>query len=44
MSFFRSETMSYYQLIIPRESAWYVLNELGKVNTVEIVDMNPEEA
>lgn len=31
-------------MIIPRESAWFVLNELGRMNSVELVDMNPEEA
>lgn len=34
MSFFRSETMAYYQLVVPRESAWEVFNELGKTNMV----------
>jgi V-type H+-transporting ATPase subunit a len=31
-------------VIIPRESAWYVVNELGKMNCVDLVDMTPEEA
>lgn len=44
MSFFRSETMAYFQIIIPRESAWYIVNELGKMNSIELVDMTPEEA
>jgi V-type H+-transporting ATPase subunit a len=34
MSYFRSETMAYYQIVIPRESAWDVYNELGKIDTV----------
>lgn len=40
MSFFRSETMAYYQLVIPRESAWEVFNELGKTNMVLLYTKN----
>lgn len=44
--------MSYYQIVVPRESAWDVYNELGKIEAVifkslyvkiETVDMTPEE-
>ena len=38
MSFFRSETMSYYEIIIPRESAWEVFNELGKLSIIQMED------
>ena len=34
MSYFRSETMSYYQIVVPRESAWEVYNALGKIDAV----------
>lgn len=38
MSLFRSEDMSYCRLVLPRESAWETLNELGKVDSVHQVD------
>ncbi|CAD8156140.1 unnamed protein product [Paramecium pentaurelia] len=43
MSFFRSETMAYYQIIVPKESAWNVFNEMGKLSMVQVVDMSPDE-
>ncbi|KRX01228.1 hypothetical protein PPERSA_05814 [Pseudocohnilembus persalinus] len=30
--------MSYYNLAMPRESAWEVLNELGKIGTIHCID------
>jgi V-type H+-transporting ATPase subunit a len=38
---FRSETMGYYQLILPRESAWEILSELGDTSTLHYIDDNP---
>jgi len=32
MSMFRSESMGYFNIVMPRESAWEILNELGDVN------------
>ena len=29
MSFFRSDDVSYFRLVIPRESAWDIMNRLG---------------
>lgn len=29
MSFFRSEAVNYYKLVLPRESAWEIMNRLG---------------
>lgn len=40
MGLLRSETMGYYSLIIPHESAWVVLNELGKQKALHFVDLN----
>lgn len=31
MSFFRSDTINYYKLVLPRESAWEIMNRLGKI-------------
>lgn len=41
MSFFRSLPMEYYNLIIPRESAWNVMNELGELDSLHIIDYDP---
>ena len=29
MTFYRSDTVNHYKLIIPRENSWAILNELG---------------
>lgn len=38
---FRSNLMGYYNLIMPRESAWDIFNALGMLGCVEIVDYDP---
>lgn len=43
MSLFRSERMGYYQLIMPRENAWEILNDLGEANALQFVDRNPDD-
>ena len=43
MSLFRSERMGYYNLVMPRESAWDVLNELGEKSCLEFIDQNPND-
>lgn len=44
MSLLRSDTMGYFNIVIPRESAWEVLNELGNVESVEFLDQNSNES
>jgi len=34
----RSETMGYYNLMLPRESAWDILNKIGESNRLHFVD------
>jgi V-type H+-transporting ATPase subunit a len=36
--------MGYFQLIMPRENAWEILNDLGEANAIEFVDRDPDEA
>jgi len=43
MSLFRSEEMSYYDLCMPRESAWEIMNELGQHGALEFEDLNENE-
>ncbi|EGR27623.1 v-type ATPase 116kda subunit family protein, putative [Ichthyophthirius multifiliis] len=40
MSIFRSETMGLYHLILPSESSWEILNELGKLSLLHFLDLN----
>ena len=32
--------MAYYNLVMPRESVWEILNELGSKNNIQFKDMN----
>ncbi len=38
----RSVDMRYYNMIMPRESAWHILNQIGTMDTVHFVDMQSE--
>ena len=38
---FRSETMRYYDVQVPYDSAWKVLNCLGQLSEVQFEDNNP---
>lgn len=44
MTFFRSQTMGYYNLIVPRESAWTVMNELADLDCIHFIDYDPTQA
>lgn len=37
---FRSKEMGYYDLVLPHESAWDIMNELGLLGELEFVDLN----
>ncbi|CAD8142676.1 unnamed protein product [Paramecium pentaurelia] len=41
MNFFRSKTMSFQKLIIPRESAWDIMNILAEQDCIHFVDFDP---
>lgn len=34
-SFYRSDSVSHYNLVIPRESAWDIMNKLGNQNVIQ---------
>lgn len=40
MSFFRSEAMDYYQLVIPDINAHEILAALGRLNLIHFIDKN----
>lgn len=35
--------MGYYNIIMPRENAWEIMNELGELSAVQFVDLNSHE-
>ena len=41
MGIFRSEEMAYYNLMMPSESAYEIMNELGNYSCMQFVDLNP---
>jgi V-type H+-transporting ATPase subunit a len=34
--------MGYYNLVMSRESAWECLNELGELNALHFIEMDPD--
>ena len=40
MTYFRSETMVYCETLIPRESAWGIMNRLGQLDMVHIIQLS----
>lgn len=43
MGFFRSEDMYFYQFTCFKDNAWKVINELGKLKSLDFVDLNKGE-
>mmetsp|Transcript_20061 Transcript_20061/g.17151 ORF Transcript_20061/g.17151 Transcript_20061/m.17151 type:complete len:282 (+) Transcript_20061:55-900(+) len=40
---FRSREMGYYNIVMPREGSWEVLNELGTLSALQFLDLNQDE-
>lgn len=43
MGFLRSETMALYQLTIPKDDIWRVIESLGNINLAHFLDLNKGE-
>lgn len=43
MGLFRSEDMSLYEISIPKDNAWDIMNVLGKLNAIHFVELNTHE-
>ena len=41
MGIFRSEEMGYYNIMMPSESSYEIMNELGNLGCLEFIDLNP---
>jgi V-type H+-transporting ATPase subunit a len=39
----RSEDMTLYQIAVPKDDAWEVMNELGNLNVAHFIDLNVGE-
>ena len=43
MGFFRSEDMSLYEITVPKDNWWDIMNELGNLNNMHFIDLNKDE-
>ena len=43
MGFFRSEDMSLYEITVPKDNCWDIMNELGNLNNMHFIDLNRDE-
>jgi hypothetical protein len=41
---FRSMQMGYYSIVMPHDSAWEILNELGELSAISFLDQNGGES
>ena len=41
--FCRSEDMTLYQIAIPKDDSWDVMNQLGNLNLAHFIDLNKDE-
>lgn len=44
MGIYRSEIMRLYQLTVPKDDAWNVMNEFGDVGLAHFIDLNKDES
>jgi len=42
MGFLRSEIMELYQLVIPKDDIWRVIESLGQLNMAHFLDLNKD--
>jgi len=40
MNIFRSEEIRFYNLVIPREGAWEILDQLGELSSIHFVSQD----
>ena len=43
MGILRSEDMTLYEITIPKDNSWDIMNELGNLNSLHFLDLNKEE-
>ena len=37
---YRSQDMDLFQILIPKDNDWDIMNELGRINCVQFIDLN----
>jgi V-type H+-transporting ATPase subunit a len=43
MGLFRSEDMSLYEVSVPKDNAWDIMNTLGRLDAMHFIDLNTDE-
>lgn len=43
MGLFRSEDMSLYEISVPKDNAWDIMNTLGGLDALHFIDLNSDE-
>jgi V-type H+-transporting ATPase subunit a len=43
MGLFRSEDMDLYEITIPKDNAWEIMNKLGDIGCMHFINLNKEE-
>jgi len=43
MGLLRSEDMSLYEITVPKDNAWEIMNTLGRLNSMHFIDLNINE-
>jgi len=43
MELFRSEDMALYEISIPKDDAWDIMNQLGQLDCMHFIDLNKNE-
>ena len=43
MGLLRSEDMTLFEISIPKENAWDIMNEIGNLNSVHLINLNKKE-
>ncbi len=43
MSIFRSEDMALFEISIPKDNAWEIMDKMGMLKTMHFIDLNTKE-
>jgi len=43
MSIFRSEDMALFEISIPKDNAWEIMDKMGLLKTMHFIDLNKNE-
>jgi len=43
MGIFRSEDMDLYEITIPKDNAWEIMNKIGDIGIMHFINLNKDE-